>query len=43
MSECAGFNVPLNTLETSLSRQIDCTGTNNKKQGNKTLHTPENN
>ena len=42
ISEWAVFNVPLNDHFGDKSFQaIDCTGTDNQKQGNKTLHTPE--
>ena len=40
-----GFSVPLDTLTSHFRDEsfqaIDCTSTDNQKQGNKTLHTPE--
>jgi len=43
-SEYTQFNVPLDTIghfgDTSF-QTISCTGTDNQKQGNNTLHTPE--
>ena len=44
VSECVGFNVPLDTQqvisETSLSRQSTALVLTTKKQSNTTLHTP---
>jgi len=41
VSECVGFNIPLDTQQviSEMSFQaIDCTGTDNQKQSNKTPH-----
>jgi len=42
-----GFNVPIDTYITGYFgadnslQAINCTGTDNQRQGNRTLHTPE--
>jgi len=44
VSECVGSNIPLDTITGYFGDEtfqaIDCTGTDNEKQGNKTPHTP---
>jgi len=44
VSECVEFNVPLDTIGhfgDKSFQAINCTGTDNQKQSDTTLHTPE--